>query len=87
MQSHLGHHSLVLHRVEAAGGVHHAAAHAQQVRGVQRDAQLQRVQPVAVGRRPAPPDVRGLAQRAVPGAGHVAEHPVKLERIALRRPQ
>jgi len=53
-------------------------------RGARR-ARLQRVQAVAVGGRPAAPDVRRLAQRAVARAGHVAEHAVDAHGLALRR--
>ncbi len=53
-------------------------------RGARR-ARLQRVQAVAVGGRPAAPDVRRLAQRAVARAGHVAEHAVEAHGLALRR--
>lgn len=81
---HLCDNGLVLDRVECAGGVHQAAAHAQQVGRMQRDAQLQRVQAVAVGCRPAAPDVGRLAHRAIARAGHIAQHPVKLPRLALR---
>ena len=46
--AHLCHDGLVLHGVEGAGGVDHAAAGAQLVCGLQRNAQLQQVQAVAV---------------------------------------
>lgn len=63
--AHLSHHRLVLHGVEGAGGVDQAAAHAQQLAGAQRDAQLDVVQAVARPRVPLAPDVGSLAQRAV----------------------
>ena len=43
-----------------------------------------RCRPLPLAADPAPPDVGRLAQGAVPGAGHVAQHPVVLVRLALR---
>lgn len=81
--THLSYNGFILDRIEGAGGVDHAAADLEHVRSVQRDAQLQRVQAIAIRSGPAAPDVRCLAQRSVAAAGHVAQHPVVLVCLAL----
>ena len=50
--AHLCHHSFILDWVEGAGGVDHAAPNLQQGCRVQRNAQLQRMQAIAVLLRP-----------------------------------
>ena len=51
--------------------------HLQQCTGAQRDAQLQRVQAVAVGDGPLAPDVGRLAHCAVPRARHIAQDAIE----------
>ena len=72
----LAHHRLVLHGVERARAVHHAAADLQQRRASHRDLHLQRVQPEGELRVPPRPQRRALAQCAVAAARHVAHDAV-----------
>ena len=60
-----------------------ALTHLEQLAGTQGDIDLQSVQPVAVGRGPAAPDVGCFAHCAVAAAGHVAQDAVELQGATL----
>jgi hypothetical protein len=51
-------------------------AHLEESAGLQCDAKLQGVEAVALAHLPPSPDVRSLAQRAVPCAGHITQNAV-----------
>ncbi len=79
--SHLSNYSLILHWVEGAGRVHEATTNFQHLTSMQSNAQLQRVQAIAIAWGPAPPDVRSLANGAITAAGYVTQDAVKQNRL------
>ena len=77
-------HGLVLHRVEAAGGVAQLAANGQEGEGTEGDLELERVKLAALVGVPVVPLVAIFAEGAIAGAWHVADDAVEETRRHLR---
>lgn len=77
----LSNNRLIFYRVESAGRVHQTSANFQHLAGMQGDAQLQRVEAVAIAGGPAPPDVRSLADGAITTTRYVTQDAVKQDRL------
>ena len=80
-----GEHRLVLDGRERARRVDEVAARPQELQSAGEDGQLQREHRGRRTRLPRVPNVGVLAQRAVAGARHVAQHAVKTTRLTWLR--
>ena len=85
-QGYLSNNRLIFYRVESAGRVHQASANLQHLAGMQGDAQLQRMEAIAIAWGPAPPDVRSLANGAITTTWYVTQDAIKQDRLLHQAP-